>query len=377
MSRSASTETQRRRGVLSDVMRVGLLLLDSEGTPVFANRLAHDLLGCDAAGLAAGWARVRGQLDLTFDGDGDAEWRLVGPPTTAQSLQLEVIPLRGQQLAGAAVLLKDGAADEVLSAELLLASRMRAQTYLFNALLHDLRAPLHALEINLELLGDDCLQMRGTGQLPQLGSQAGAGLSGPLAGTAPGTVPRRQSDQIVTVLKEELARLNRALRMVLDHGAPQPPTLSDVDLAALLRELAVLLRPQARRQRVTLDLQLAQSTLLVHGQRDQIRQALLNLAINGLEAMPEGGVLTLALRSGGGQARVTVSDTGPGIPEALLERVQRVYFTTKPSGTGMGLFVTRLVASGHGGRLEIGNRREGGAEVTLALPVATLHAAVG
>jgi signal transduction histidine kinase len=176
----------------------------------------------------------------------------------------------------------------------------------------------------------------------------------------------------VGVLREELARLNRLLNTVLNSGAPLSKDTRNFDLVVLVQEIETLLKPQAKRQKIDMQVKLPQQFLPVNGKRDNIKQALLNVAINALEAMPEGGVLVLSVGQRDECIDIVITDTGTGVPEDLLDEIYQVYFTTKKSGTGMGLYVARLVLEAHGGEIHVENRQEGngqsGACFVLSLP---------
>jgi signal transduction histidine kinase len=104
--------------------------------------------------------------------------------------------------------------------------------------------------------------------------------------------------------------------------------------------------------------------------RDQIKQSVLNIAINGLEAMPEGGTLGLELEREDGRARILVSDTGPGIPPELKDRIFDMHFTTKESGTGIGLYVARSMFEAQGGTVRTASTGPEGTTFELLLPLA-------
>ena len=109
--------------------------------------------------------------------------------------------------------------------------------------------------------------------------------------------------------------------------------------------------------------------LVGHG--DRLKQALLNILINALEAMPDGGELTIALEPAAGAARISVRDTGPGIPPELLERIYQMHFTSKTGGTGVGLYVARSVVQSHGGMIDVQAGDTGGTVFTVTLPTGT------
>jgi signal transduction histidine kinase len=171
-------------------------------------------------------------------------------------------------------------------------------------------------------------------------------------------------------MKEELTRLDRMLQVMLGENALTGGTPGSFDLREVLKDIATLLTPQARRQRVTLETQMPESAALVTGVRDRLKQALLNVAINALEAMPEGGRLGIRAAAEGGMVKVVFEDSGAGIPQELLDQVYQIYFTTKTGGSGIGLYVARLVAESHGGDIGIESAAGKGTIVRITLPLA-------
>jgi signal transduction histidine kinase len=109
--------------------------------------------------------------------------------------------------------------------------------------------------------------------------------------------------------------------------------------------------------------------VLLLGHRDRLKQALLNVAVNALEAMPHGGRLEFEMAAARGAARIAVADTGPGIPAELLDRVDEWDFTTKDEGSGLGLYMARALVSLHGGQLRVQSPPGGGTRVEIGLPL--------
>jgi len=164
------------------------------------------------------------------------------------------------------------------------------------------------------------------------------------------------------VALQEIDRLDRTLRELLDFVRPRRPVLADLDAAALLREVAALLEPQCAHLRVRLEVD-APEGLALRGDRDRLKQALLNLVLNGAQAQPRGGVVRLRARPG----RLEVEDEGAGIPAEVRESLLQPFVTTKEAGIGLGLAVVAQVAAEHGAELDF-RTGERGTTFTLRFP---------
>ncbi len=174
-------------------------------------------------------------------------------------------------------------------------------------------------------------------------------------------------------------RARSLARQLLAFSHQQVVAMRELDLGAALRELEPVLR-QTLREDIQLRCDIGQATGLVHADPGQIEQLVLNLAVNAMDAMPEGGVLEIGVDvrdvadasdlPQGTYACLQVRDSGPGIPAELLPRVCEPFFTTKESGRGLGLGLATVdsIVKQHGGRLLLRNRETGGLEVTVLLP---------
>ncbi len=174
------------------------------------------------------------------------------------------------------------------------------------------------------------------------------------------------------IIEQEIRRMERTLQTFLDFARPPQPHRRRLDLAVVVERVLSLVAGRASKQQVAVRFQQPDAGVLVDADQDQIQQLLLNLVLNGLDAMPRGGTLEITLHSPlDGQIEVQVLDTGPGILPQLLPRIFEPFVSGKETGLGLGLAVSRRIAEDHAGTLSAANRPEGGAHFVLSLPAPT------
>jgi signal transduction histidine kinase len=342
----------RRVSALANFMDIGVLLLGADQRLEFSNAAARELLGCTNPGdLEQRWDSIKHivteatQSSHAAPGDRvDVEMPVNG---RSRSLRLEVHRLEDDERGGSLMLVKDRAALEAFETDLRLATQMRGLARVYGALAHELKAPLGAMALNLELLNDAL--------------NSDADTDPPL---------RNRRKRYAEVLREELARLNRSLIAVLNQTTSMGETRERFDLGGLIRDLEALLAPQAKLQQVAIDVQLPEREVPLVGRRDRLKQALLNIATNALEAMPNGGRMDMALDAHDGHATIAIRDTGPGIPPEVLGKMYSMYFTTKTGGTGIGLYVARSVVESDGGDIQVESECSEGTCFTVNFPLA-------
>jgi two-component system, NtrC family, sensor kinase len=168
---------------------------------------------------------------------------------------------------------------------------------------------------------------------------------------------------------EQIGRVGDAIRSLLEHTR-RPGEATPIDVGTLLDSIVNLVRPRLAAARVVLQADVARSLPKVHGYRDELEMALLNLVTNAVDAMPGGGVLHVAASAKAEQVTLALSDTGGGIPPELLPRIFDPWVTTKPEGrgTGLGLSITREVVTRLGGAVEVTSAPGHGATFTITLP---------
>ena len=151
-----------------------------------------------------------------------------------------------------------------------------------------------------------------------------------------------------------------------------------VDVNEVIREMIVLLRSEANRYSISIRVELAEDLPKVMADRVQLQQVFMNLMLNGIDAMKEttgGGELTIKSEACDAQLLISVNDTGVGLPPEQAEQIFKAFFTTKDSGTGMGLPISRSIIESHGGRLWVTAHSGRGASFQFTLPAsAVAHA---
>jgi C4-dicarboxylate-specific signal transduction histidine kinase len=180
----------------------------------------------------------------------------------------------------------------------------------------------------------------------------------------------REATEQITKAGARAAEIIDRLRSFYRKGAP--PEREPVDVHAVVREMLVLLRGEALRYSVSIHTDLAQQLPIVMADRVQLQQVLMNLMLNGFEAMKgSGGQLTVrSEQPDDDYVVIAVSDTGVGLPTGNVDEMFSAFFTTKPEGSGMGLAISRSIVEGHGGRLWASANAGRGAIVQFTLPVA-------
>lgn len=227
---------------------------------------------------------------------------------------------------------------------------------------HEVKNPLNAMMIHLELLRQMFTARRGSARLVA----AGAG------GSEVVTAPIQSADALehVDVIAKEIRRLDEVVQGFLKFTRPEDLKLQPVNLQALFDEIIPIVRPEAERANVELNVQVA-AVPDINGDIAMLRQAFLNLMLNACQAMPHGGMLRVwgeAVR--GRRVAISIADTGVGINPEHLQRIFELYFTTKEKGSGIGLSMVYRTVQMHDGEIEVQSTPGKGTTFRLLLPQA-------
>ncbi len=186
--------------------------------------------------------------------------------------------------------------------------------------------------------------------------------------------PGDRKYEFCEILVKESERLDHVVEEFLSMARRQPVETMDCDLAVELRTVTVLLSAEAKQRGVRMELKQEELPVL-KGDPEKLRQAFLNIILNGLQATPAGGSVTVTAtcsetRDNGHPAVViTVSDTGPGIEPDKLERIFQPFFTTRAGGTGLGLAITKKIIEGYGGNIEVETSPGKGTTFRIIFPI--------
>jgi signal transduction histidine kinase len=164
--------------------------------------------------------------------------------------------------------------------------------------------------------------------------------------------PREEYLRMVDLIQGEVRRLNTIVEEFLSLARPMPLKREPIIVAALLEEVLGLVESEARGAGIAVVREIPSGLPVLHADRDRLKQVLLNLVLNAIQAMPSGGTLEIAAAAAGGTLTVTVADTGSGITPELLPKVFEPYVTTKTKGLGLGLPIVRRIVEAHGGSIE-------------------------
>jgi signal transduction histidine kinase len=238
-------------------------------------------------------------------------------------------------------------------------------------------ASLQAAIAELETAQTQLVRQERLAAVGQLASTVGHELRNPLgvimnvlylleaaAGTEENDVIRRH----LATAKRETSAATLIVADLLDYAAGREPMLAAVEVSDLISEaLSVVPAPPGVHVAGQSD-----PGIMITADRDQIRQALLNLITNGYESMPDGGVLTVSATSAGGSARITVADTGIGMNDETREKIFTPFYTGKARGIGLGLAVTKRVVEAHGGTIAVTSTPSVGSSFTITVPAAAM-----
>jgi signal transduction histidine kinase len=308
-----------------------VLALDGDGKVVLWNRRLEEVTGFQRTEMLG---RPGGHL---IEGKGPRPLAVKGQAQRLVRWECSVLP------SGSGALLTFAVGSDVTDEQEVLARTMRADRLsavgtLAAGLAHELRNPLNAALLQLTVL-------RRRLERPDCQPQA--------------------IQPVAALVGHELARLDRLVDDFIAFAQPRPLDLRPTDVGSLCRTIAAALASETEAARVRLNLELPAELPTLAADPERLQHVLMNLARNALEAMPDGGSLTVRVRRGRDTVEIDIADTGHGFPESAP--IFDAFFTTKSSGTGLGLSIVHRIVADHGGTVAV-RSRPGDTCFTVVLP---------
>jgi signal transduction histidine kinase len=345
----------------------GILLFTRDGSAVLVSEAARRFLQLDRDAILGRHAREIFDRSTVL---GRTLWEAfeVGVNVIKEEIRTEsgwrieasldfIHEVHTRQGLGALVTLHDLESAAEIESELELSRRMAAIGRLTSGVGHEVKNPINAIVLHLELLKNK--------------------LSGASA-------PALRHLEVIDV---EIRRLDRVVQMLVDFSRPVELQLREQDLRPVIADVLALAREELSTQNVTLVSHMPEEPLIANVDADLLKQAALNVIQNGAQAMPGGGTLEVVLEedrktkpsgdrsapAGWKSAVLRIADQGPGIPDEIREKIFDLYFTTKSGGSGIGLAMTYRILQLHHGNIEVQSKPDHGTEFRLRIPLAAME----
>ena len=336
-----------------NAIREGVIVTDTAGTVIYMNDAAGLLFGLDPA------AALGRPLAENISG---LRWKELAQGREVVTRDIEVfhpahrvlnfyvVPLLAEdddkpghrQHAGYALIMRDFTERHRAAQETLESERIAALQLLAAGVAHEIGNPLNSLTIHLQLLER---------RLRKLPAEQQNTLLHPLE-----------------VAQEEIKRLDTIVTQFLRAIRPAPLQRTPHDLNSLVSDAAEFLGPELKSRNILLELELAPGLPFLEVDQDQLKQAFYNIVKNSSEAMKQGGLLKIRTGADSEWLNIRFADTGGGMTQEAMARIFEPYFTTKQSGSGLGLMITQRIVRAHGGEVVIESDPGNGLKITIRLP---------
>ena len=195
-----------------------------------------------------------------------------------------------------------------------------------------------------------------------------AGIEGAAAIVERSPENEEQRKEFLGIIQEESRRLNRLVTQFLEFARPRPPELRPTDVGELLQSVINLVSQTLPRLDIGIEKQIASDLQLFKCDPEQLKQVILNLLLNSVQAMPNGGCIMVTAAEERGTLKIRVRDEGTGIPKEMVDSIYDPFFTTKETGTGLGLPIAYQFIEQHGGELALEENTERGACFSITIP---------
>jgi PAS domain S-box-containing protein len=360
---SAAAEIDRLETVLDSITE-GILVCDTEHNLVLANKYAKRMLPINAEeqGKTPLWFLVRDEKirdffeitlktgDRVEDREFDVEIKEI-----SRLLSISVLPLvKDRQVTGSLIYVEDITDKRSKEAQLRRAENLASLTTLAAGVAHEIKNPLGSLSIHIQLIQK---AMASNKEACNTAHSRGSCFY------------FEKIDKYISVVNEEVDRLNRIVVDFLFAVRPMNMEFRQGDINSLIEEMAGFVRYELEESKINCVLELDKNLPRIDFDERYMKQALLNLIKNAMAAMNGGGRLTLKTESRDGEIQISVSDTGIGISEEIISKIFEPYFTTKETGSGLGLTLIFKIVREHRGEISVKSKEGEGTCFKITLPI--------
>lgn len=348
----------QEKGFLETVFNAiqeGIIVTDPSGRITYLNNAACELFGLEgeeAIGKRLS-ERVRGLDWESLTQSGGPVMRDLEIFYPANSfINFYIVPLMIEQRddaaaaeqVGYAIILRDITETRRTAEKTIESERLNALTLLAAGVAHEIGNPLNSLNIHLQLMERQARKLKGKA--------------------------REELQQAIEISRGEISRLDSIVTQFLRAIRPSRPQLQPENLNAIVEEAVRFFGPEIEAREIVVETELRSDLPLLQLDRDQMKQAFYNIIKNSFEAMKRRGILYIRTDADDIFARVSFTDNGGGMSAETLGRVFEPYFTTKHSGSGLGLLIVRRIVREHGGEMAIESTQSKGLSLTIRLPLA-------
>ena len=316
------------------------VVLVSAPVEAFLGRPRAELLGHTVQQIFDRYSRLGAALLDSFERRrplSEREFEAAGGKRVQVSL--DFVQEKNSQI-GALLIMRDTESVQRIGDEIEMSRRLSASGRLTRGVAHEVKNPINSIVLHLQLLRNK------------------------LAHQEPDT--QRHMD----IIDSEIRRLDRVVQTLVDFTRPRDLHLEEVDLRRLMEDVAQLAAPDAEQHGVTIERQMPEQRLPVKVDLDLMKQAIFNVVINGVQAMPQGGVLIISARRENNAIVAEVHDQGGGIPQDMRDKIFELYFTTKKDGSGIGLAQTYQILQWHYGSVDFESAEGTGTTFRFHIPAA-------
>jgi len=351
----ATTQTDQSKAVLESLGE-GILAFDEDKRVVVANSYATGLLGWTgsvegvrAATLLENSPQILASVEAAFRGsqsESHQDAPIVTGDGTPKHLRVSTSFVNFGEEPGVILVLRDVSDVKRMERQIYQAEKMAALGRLASSVAHEVRNPLGAVTLQLQLLEEDATDLS--------------------------DAERSRLLRRLGIANDEIQRLDRIVGNFLRFSRAPKVRFERLSVNDVVRRVFDLVTPEAREQDVQLALDLARDLPAVDGDEGQLSQAILNMTVNAFHAISGPGVVKARTSlDENGMVAIAIIDDGDGIAELDLDRVFEFYYTTKDEGTGLGLSIAQRIVYEHGGRIDVHSKPEVGTTFEIILPVSS------